>query len=146
MRRAISELASTSNAELCFIYYTGHAKKEHPEGHDTSWGNGGDWAGAWVLSRASIEEYPDQTLDDLLTISELLDTWEHAVTSRPGFDPAEAKPRLAILADTCFTFKVEEQLNEGTQRRRRDRLRVGFHPVRTKESVVGAVLDSEINL
>jgi len=144
LREAIAELASTSGAELCFLYYTGHAKKENPDGAVPSRTEGGDWGGAWVLSRASIESYADQTLDDMLTLTELLDAWEQAVASRSDFNPETPTPRLAILADTCFMYKFEEQLNEGPERERRDRLRVAFHPLRTKDKVLSAVLDAEI--
>jgi len=75
-----------SGAQVCFLYYTGHAKKGAPEGDDEhTEGNvianlggedGGDWGGAWVLSKASIEEYPNQTIADIYTLTDLLDAWE----------------------------------------------------------------------
>jgi len=123
---AIGALATSPSAEVCFIYYTGHAKQS---GDDVVGAEGHDLAGAWVLSKASVEEYADQTMADLCSLKDLLDEWEWNIKRRSDFASSKPRPRLVLMPDCCYSAQIERQLDEGAECERRDRLQVAIHVV-----------------
>eukprot|EP00656_Telonema_subtile_P039329 TRINITY_DN44454_c0_g2_i1.p1 TRINITY_DN44454_c0_g2~~TRINITY_DN44454_c0_g2_i1.p1 ORF type:complete len:199 (+),score=30.48 TRINITY_DN44454_c0_g2_i1:186-782(+) len=76
---AVSQLAQTRDVDVCFIYFTGHAKRPparagSEERTEAEQRFAEKYASAWVLSKASIEEFETMTDRDLLSPSCLLYT------------------------------------------------------------------------
>ena len=71
-----------------------------------------------VSEQASIEEWPDLSSKDLLSLTELIDEWETSIRNLKN------PPRLVILPDCCYKDHSYHILNHGTEQARARALRI----------------------
>jgi len=141
---AIQAAARDDDADICYIYYTGHGKRrdEFREG-----GVIDDFGGAWVLAKANMREVLHQTIEDLMPLSGLLDAWESGLRMRPGYSTKKVSLRLLILPDCCASAEFERQLHQGKELIRRDSLGVSMHLISmTNEKNLADVVDLGLEL